>query len=158
MEEEYQGNASTTTLSDRAKKFHSISDDDWLALTEEEKQGYIGKLPPEKPVEGETNKDEADAGPRTEAERAQAHFDLSAEDWAALSDEEKQAYIDKLPEKGSGGEDDEDCTDCDDDESEEDEVAENEDAEEDNEEKAVFSPDEVLEKYRRTTEDKDYPY
>ena len=155
VEEEYQGNASNTTLSERAKKFHNISDDDWLALTEEEKTGYIGKLPPEKPKEGETNKDEedeADAGPRTEAERAQAHFSLSEEDWAALSDEEKQAYIDKLPKKGSGGEDDEDCTDCDEDESEEDEVVEDE------KDENPLNPDEVLEKYRRTTKDKDYPY
>jgi len=124
VEEEYQGNASNITLSERAKKFHNISDDDWVALTEEEKQDYIDKLPPEKTVEGETNKDEGDAGPRTEAERAKAHFNLSDEDWGALSDEEKQEYVDKLPKKGSGGEDDasdekeDDCPDCDDDERE----------------------------------------
>ena len=57
VEEEYQGNAAWITLSTRAKKFFSISDEDWAGLTEEEKLGYIAKLPPEKEVEGKTNKD-----------------------------------------------------------------------------------------------------
>ena len=57
VEEEYQGNAGFKTLSERAKMFHSISDDDWDALTEEEKLDYIARLPPEKP-HGESNKDE----------------------------------------------------------------------------------------------------
>jgi len=39
--------------------------------------------------------------PRTEAERAMAHFNLSEEEWEQLSDEEKQEYIDRLPERGS---------------------------------------------------------
>jgi len=38
---------------------------------------------------------------RSDAERAKAHFNISDEDWNKLSDEEKQAYIDKLPERGS---------------------------------------------------------
>jgi len=59
VEEEYQGNRELT-LSQRAKMFHSISDEEWEALTDEEKQGYIDKLPPEDPTERETNKDEED--------------------------------------------------------------------------------------------------
>jgi len=39
--------------------------------------------------------------PRSDAERAKAHFHISDDDWAALSDEEKQAYIDQLPPRGS---------------------------------------------------------
>jgi hypothetical protein len=38
---------------------------------------------------------------RTDAERAKAHFNISDEEWNKLSDEEKQAYIDKLPPRGS---------------------------------------------------------
>ena len=44
-----------------------------------------------------------DESPRTEAERAMSHFDLTEEEWEALSEEEKQEYIDKLPKRGSGG-------------------------------------------------------
>ena len=43
--------------------------------------------------------------PRSEAERAMSHYKLSEEEWAELSDEEKQELIDKLPERGSGEED-----------------------------------------------------
>jgi hypothetical protein len=77
VEEEYQGNASNITESERAKKFHNISDDDWLALTDEEKTGYIGKLPPVKPKEGETNKDEDG---QEESEGGSADDDSSTED------------------------------------------------------------------------------
>ena len=35
------------------------------------------------------------------AERAKQHFNISDEDWDKLSDEEKQAYIDKLPPPGT---------------------------------------------------------
>ena len=45
---------------------------------------------------------EEDAGPRTEAERAMAHFNITEEKWAALSEEEKQEYISKLPKRGEG--------------------------------------------------------
>ena len=42
-----------------------------------------------------------DAGtPKTEAERAMAHFNISPEKWAELSEEEKQEYINKLPPPG----------------------------------------------------------
>lgn len=41
--------------------------------------------------------------PRTEEERARSHFNISKEEWEKLSEEEKQAYIDKLPPRGSGG-------------------------------------------------------
>lgn len=94
VEEEYQGNASNITESERAKKFHNISDDDWLALTDEEKRGYIGKLPPVKPKEGETNKDEGDEGESDEGE---------AEDGDAEDAKDSQ---------------EDDCPDCDDDERE----------------------------------------
>lgn len=43
-------------------------------------------------------------GPRTEEERAKAHFNISDEEWDKLTDEEKQAYIDKLPPRGSAQE------------------------------------------------------
>jgi hypothetical protein len=43
---------------------------------------------------------------RTEAERAMSHFNITEEEWAKLSDEEKQKYIEKLPERGEGKEDD----------------------------------------------------
>jgi len=39
--------------------------------------------------------------PRTEAERAMAHFNISEEKWEQLSEEEKQEYISKLPKRGS---------------------------------------------------------
>jgi len=39
--------------------------------------------------------------PRSDAERAKAHFSISDEKWNSLSEEEKQAYIDKLPPRGS---------------------------------------------------------
>ena len=40
---------------------------------------------------------------RTEAQRAMAHFKITPEKWAKLSEEEKQAYIKKLPPRGKGG-------------------------------------------------------
>ena len=39
--------------------------------------------------------------PKTDEERARSHFNISEEDWAKLSDEEKQAYIAKLPPAGT---------------------------------------------------------
>ena len=41
--------------------------------------------------------------PRTEAERAKAHFNISDEDWEALSAKEKKEKISSLPKRGSGG-------------------------------------------------------
>ncbi len=41
--------------------------------------------------------------PRTEAERAKAHFNISDEDWEALSAKEKKEKIKELPKRGSGG-------------------------------------------------------
>jgi hypothetical protein len=58
VEEEHEGNLTNVTLSERAKRYFNISEDDWLALTETEKEDYISRLPPEKPMEGQTNKDE----------------------------------------------------------------------------------------------------
>ena len=46
---------------------------------------------------------QGNATPRTEAERAKAHFNISEEEWEALTEEEKQEYIDKLPPRGSAG-------------------------------------------------------
>jgi hypothetical protein len=46
-----------------------------------------------------------DQEPRSEEERAKAHFNISDEEWKKLSDEEKQAYIAKLPPRGSAEED-----------------------------------------------------
>jgi len=40
--------------------------------------------------------------PKSDAERAMAHFNISEEKWSTLSEEEKQGYIDKLPERGEG--------------------------------------------------------
>lgn len=48
VEEEYQGNATYETLSERAKMHFSVSDEEWDALSEEEKDDYISRLPPEK--------------------------------------------------------------------------------------------------------------
>lgn len=38
--------------------------------------------------------------PKSDEERAKTHFIISDEDWNKLSGEQKQAYIDKLPERG----------------------------------------------------------
>jgi len=46
-----------------------------------------------------------DKSPRTEAERAMSHFDLTKEEWEALSEEEKKKYIDRLPDRKGEGED-----------------------------------------------------
>lgn len=43
-------------------------------------------------------------GTRSDAARAKAHFGISDEEWDKLSDKKKQAYIDKLPPRGQGGE------------------------------------------------------
>lgn len=49
-----------------------------------------------------------DAGvPKTDPERAMAHFGISKEEWEKLSDEKKQEYIDKLPSRGEGLKEDE---------------------------------------------------
>jgi hypothetical protein len=45
----------------------------------------------------------SEQGARTDAERAKAHFNISDEDWDKLSEEQKQEYIDKLPDRGSAG-------------------------------------------------------
>lgn len=40
-------------------------------------------------------------GPRTEEERAKAHFKISDKDWEKLTEKEKQKYIDRLPPRGT---------------------------------------------------------
>ena len=49
---------------------------------------------------------DTDEGPRSEAERVMAHFGLTEEEWNALSEEEQQEYIDKLPPRGSAEKED----------------------------------------------------
>ena len=140
VEEEYQGNAGMPmTLSKRAKMFHSISDPDWDALTEAEKEGYISSLPPEKP-HGESNKDE-------EHEHCVEGLVWSTEENKCVpADEEEDC--EECDESESDVEDETDA-----DESDEDDVAEILETTEDE-----LDPDEVIAKYRRTLEDKDYPY
>jgi hypothetical protein len=48
VEEEYQGNAESITESQRAMLFFNIPQDMWDALSEMEKEDYIGRLPPKK--------------------------------------------------------------------------------------------------------------
>ena len=67
--------------------------DKWNALTDEEKEDYLKKLPP-------TGTKRA-AQPRTEEERAKAHFEISDEEWEKLTEEEKAEYIKKLPPRGT---------------------------------------------------------
>ncbi|MFA4974461.1 MAG: hypothetical protein WC683_17785 [bacterium] len=73
-------------------------------------ENCFGTMKPKKAEEAKadqrieiTSKQAEPAGPRTDAQRAQAHFKLGEEDWNALSDEEKEAYIAKLPPRGSAG-------------------------------------------------------
>jgi len=56
------------------------------------------------PCVGETHYDwlMQDYPPKTEEERAMSHFNITPEDWAKLSAEEKAAKIKALPERGSG--------------------------------------------------------
>ena len=48
VEEEYQGNAAPMTKSKRAQMHFSIPEEIWEGLSEEEKDDYISRLPPEK--------------------------------------------------------------------------------------------------------------
>lgn len=48
VEEEFQGNAESITESQRAMLFFNIPQDTWDALSEMEKEDYIGRLPPKK--------------------------------------------------------------------------------------------------------------
>jgi len=75
VEEEYQGNLTPITESERAKRYFNISDEDWDALTEREKESYIGRLPPKKmgPEEGkgdETDENQQDSPPEDTEEDA----------------------------------------------------------------------------------------
>lgn len=45
--------------------------------------------------------------PRTDAERAKAHFEISDEEWQKLTDKQKQDYIKKLPPRGTATEQEE---------------------------------------------------
>jgi hypothetical protein len=68
---------------------------------EEPKDKEESKLE-EKQVEESVN-----GKPRTDEERAKNHFNISDEDWDKLSKEEKQEYIDKLPPRGTGRDEEE---------------------------------------------------
>jgi len=48
-------------------------------------------------------KEETKAGPRSDEDRAKAHFGISDEEWDKLSDEQKKALIAKLPPRGTAG-------------------------------------------------------
>jgi predicted Zn-ribbon and HTH transcriptional regulator len=52
VEEEYQGNVTNETLSKRARLYFSIGDLEWEALSEEEKEDYISRLPGQKKRSG----------------------------------------------------------------------------------------------------------
>lgn len=60
VEEEQQGNAELETEAERAKKFFNISEDDWLALSDEDKEDYISRLPPKKKRAGGEEMSEKD--------------------------------------------------------------------------------------------------
>jgi len=60
VEEEYQGNATYETLSERAQMYFNISPDEWTRLSEEEKDDYISRLPPEKKRAGGEEMSERD--------------------------------------------------------------------------------------------------
>jgi len=47
--------------------------------------------------------EETEAGPRSDEDRAKAHFGISDEEWDKLSDEQKKALIAKLPPRGTAG-------------------------------------------------------
>jgi len=47
--------------------------------------------------------EETKAGPRSDEDRAKAHFGISDEEWDRLSDEQKKALIAKLPPRGTAG-------------------------------------------------------
>jgi len=78
-----------------------------------EEENYMAKLKekavvtPEKRIPWDQTLKEQQ--PRTDAERAQAHFNITDEEWDKLSDEKKQEYIGKLPERGSAKEQEEAC-------------------------------------------------
>jgi hypothetical protein len=106
-------------------------------------QAVLDQIPSLEPAQDDLVEEEyqGNAENMTESTRAQMHFTISKEDWEALSEDEKNDYISRLPPKKTraGGEElsdrdsDEDCEDCD--EEEEDEESE-EDVEEQAEEDA----------------------
>jgi len=75
--------------------------------TKIEEENYMTKpnkkavVTPEKHINIDMVKEQA---PRTDAERAKSHFNISDEAWEKLSDKEKQDYISSLPERGSAKE------------------------------------------------------
>ena len=134
VEEEYQGNVAHMTLSKRAQMFFSISEDEWAGLSEEEKEDYISRLPPEKQVEGTTNKDESEEDcPDCEKEEG---------------DEEE------CPEGQVWNEEHTECIKAD----EEDDIEDDDTTEILETTEDELDPAEVIAKYRRTLKDKDYPY
>ena len=53
--------------------------------------------------ENEKMNEEDKFGPRSDEDRAKAHFGISDEEWDKLSDDEKKALIAKLPPRGTAG-------------------------------------------------------
>ena len=70
VEEEYQGNATYETRSEKARQHFSISAEEWILLSEEEKDDYISRLPPEKKRAGGEEMSEKDCTYEWDAVRA----------------------------------------------------------------------------------------
>lgn len=91
-----QAETAPRTDAERAKAHFNISDEEWAALSEEEKQAYIAKLPPRGAAPATVGAEQIAAG---DATRAKSYFKISDADWEALTEEEKRAYIARLPSK-----------------------------------------------------------
>jgi len=102
--ESLKGEREATKTADKAEWWREI---DWVA---DDSRTVFDALPEETRnliIEAGLCPECMDAK-RTEAERAMSHFNITEEEWAKLSDEERQKYIEKLPERGEGKEDEED--------------------------------------------------
>ena len=92
VEEEYQGNV-TMTKSKRAQMFFSIPEDEWAGLSEEEKDDYIRRLPPEKTKAGGEEMSDRDCEDCDEEEEAET----DAPDEVADEDEIVEEEVDEKP-------------------------------------------------------------
>jgi len=97
VEEEFQGQAGSMTEAERARRFHSISLEEWNALSEKEKNEYIANLPPKKTKWGErANKDWQDLGiSKGYADELRQH----AQDRADFFSNEMKLITDRLEAK-----------------------------------------------------------
>jgi len=71
------------------------------------KMAKVATVTPRKRITVSEAKKLREQQPRTDEERAKAHFNISDEEWDKLSPEQKQDYIDKLPERGAAKEQEE---------------------------------------------------